>query len=226
LPNGDLFYYNLQPALFNNAEIGGWASLFHNKLYLDAAFYQMTGTNELLNIRQPDNSFDYQSAGQTLHRGVELSVTYKPSKQLFFRFGGTQAIHKFVEFALSQRASDAIQNVDGKDMPSAPRQIWNTEISYYPNWLKNFRTSLEWQHVSGWYQNQTNTMRYPGYDLLNGRVGYQWHGIELFANVLNLGNVLYATNATRGNNATDRTTFTPAAPRSFVLGLQYNFTGK
>jgi iron complex outermembrane recepter protein len=226
LPNGDLFYYNLEPALFNNAEVGGWASLFQNKLYIDAAFYQMTGTNELLNIRQPDNSFDYQSAGRTLHRGVELSVTYKPSRQLFFRFGGTQATHQFVEFTLSQRASDAVQNVDGKDMPSAPRQVWNTEVSYYPGWLKNFRTSLEWQHVSGWYQNQINTVRYPGYDLLNLRAGYQWRGIELFGNLLNLTDVLYATNATRGNNITDRTTFTPAAPRTLVVGLQYNFAGK
>jgi iron complex outermembrane receptor protein len=31
LPNGDLFYYNLQPAQFNNAEIGGWASVFEQQ---------------------------------------------------------------------------------------------------------------------------------------------------------------------------------------------------
>ena len=145
--SGDLFYYNLQPAKFNNMEIGGWASLLNNKVYIDAALYQMNGTNELLSIRQPDNSTDYQSAGKTLHRGVELGVTYRPSKQVFFRFGGTHAVHQFVEFTLSQKASDAVQNVNGKDMPSAPRTLWNTEISYYPAWLKNFRTSVEWQHV-------------------------------------------------------------------------------
>lgn len=225
-PSGDLFYYNLQPAKFDNMEIGGWASLLNNKVYVDVALYQMNGTNELLNIRQPDNSFDYQSAGRTLHRGIELGVTYRPSKQVFFRFGGTHAVHQFVEFALSRRASDAVQNVNGNDMPSAPRTIWNTEISYYPSWLKNFRTSLEWQYVSGWYQNQINTVRYDGYDFANVRVGYQWHGLEVFSNVLNVTNALFATNATRGNNTTDRTVFTPAAPRTFVLGLQYNFSGK
>lgn len=223
---GDLFYYNLLPAQFNNLEVGGWASLFSNKVYIDGAVYQMNGTNELLNIRQPDNSYDYQSAGRTLHRGVELGVTYRPSKQVFFRFGGTHAVHRFVEFTLSQRASDAVQNVDGKDMPSAPRTIWNTEISYYPVWLKNFRTSVEWQHVSGWYQNQINTVRYGGYNFANIRVGYQWKGIELFSNVLNVTDALFATNATRGNNATDRTTYTPAAPRTFVFGAQYTFSGK
>ncbi len=224
--SGDLFYYNLQPAKFDNMEIGGWASLLDNKLYVDAALYQMNGTNELLNIRQPDNSYDYQSAGRTLHRGVELGLTYKPSKQWFFRFGGTQAVHQFVEFTLSQRSSDAVQNVNGKDMPSAPRTFWNTEISYYPVWLKNFRTSVEWQHVSGWYQNQVNTVSYGGYNFANVRVGYQWKGIEIFSNVLNATNALFATNAMRGNNATDRTTYTPAAPRTFTAGIQYNFTGK
>ncbi|ARK09403.1 TonB-dependent receptor [Fibrella sp. ES10-3-2-2] len=224
-PSGDLFYYNLQPAKFDNIELGGWAALSGNKVYIDAALYQMNGTNELLNIRLPDNSTDYQSAGKTLHRGVELGITYRPSKQVFFRAGGTHAVHQFVEFTLSQRTSDAVQNVNGNDMPSAPRTLWNTEISYYPSWLKNFRSSVEWQHVAGWYQNQINTVRYDGYNFANVRLGYQWKGIELYTNVLNATNVLFATNATRGNNATDRTTFTPAAPRTVVVGLQYTFTG-
>ncbi|RYC71767.1 TonB-dependent receptor [Spirosoma sordidisoli] len=225
-PSGELFYYNLEPARFQNMEVGGWASLLNHTLYLDGAIYQMNGANELLNIRQPDNSFDYQSAGRTLHRGVELGLTYRPSRQLSFRFGGTHAIHRFVAFTLSQRVSDVVQNVDGNDMPSAPRTLWNTEVSYYPAWLKNFRTSVEWQHVSGWYQNQINTVRYDGYDLVNVRVGYEWKGIELYVNGLNAANALYATNATRGNNPTDRTTYTPAAPRTLVVGLQYTFSGK
>jgi iron complex outermembrane receptor protein len=226
LPNGDLFYYNLQPAQFNNAEIGGWASVLNNKIYLDLAFYQMNGRNELLNVRLPDNSYDYQSAGKTLHRGVEFGVTYKPSKEFFFRFGGTSAIHRYEEFILSSRESDALKNVNGKDMPSSPRWMWNSEFSYYPKWFKNFRSSVEWQHVASYYQNQTNTVKCEGYDVLNFRVGYQWKGVEVFSNILNLTDVLYATNATRGNNATDRTTYNAAAPRTVVFGIQYTFTGK
>lgn len=224
--NGDLFYYNLIPATFKNAEIGGWMSLFKNKIYLDGTVYQLNGTNELLSIRQPDNSTDYQAAGKTIHKGIELGLTYKPSKQVFFRYGGTYAIHKFQEFILSQKTTDVLKNVNDKLMPSAPKWLWNTEISYYPTWAKNLRTSIEWQHVSKWYQNQVNTVEYKGYDILNTRVGYHWKSIELYANAMNLMDVLYATNATRGNNATDRTTFTPAAPRTLVMGLQYNFTGK
>lgn len=221
-PNGDLFYYNLIPATFVNTEIGGWASLLQNKVYIDVSVYQMNGFNELLNVRQPDNSTDYQAAGKTVHKGIEMGITYKPVRELLIRGGGTYSIHRFDEFTLSQRASDALKDVNDKYMPSAPRWLWNVEVSYYPEWAKGVRSSIEWQHVGKWYQNQINTIAYNGYNLVNFRLGYQWKGIELYTNIMNLTDALYATNVTRGNAATDRATFTPAAPRTFVIGLQYN----
>ena len=219
------FYYNLKPARFQNFEIGGWAAFWDNKIYMDIALYRMTGSNELLSIRQPDGSTDYQSAGETLHEGIELGLTFKPVPELFFRWGGTVSLHRFEDFQISDREADEVQNLDGFDMPGAPRWVWNTELSYYPKWFKNFRTSLEWQYVSGWYENQINTVKYEGYHLINFRTGYQWKGIELYMNILNLGDALYANRSSRSNNGS-RLRFTPAAPRTFVFGIQYNFTGK
>jgi iron complex outermembrane recepter protein len=220
------FYYNLKPAQFKNYEVGGWAAFWENKVYVDVALYQMNGTNELLSIRQPDNSTDYQSAGKTLHRGIELGLTVKPTQQFFFRVGGTNALHRFEDFQISTRSTDQYQNLDGFDMPTAPRWSWNTEFYYYPAFVKNLRTSIEWQHVGSYYQNQINTVRYDAFNVINYRIGYQWKGIEVYSNILNIGDVLYSPSASRGNNATDRTTYTPAAPRTFVFGIQYNFTGK
>ena len=220
------FYTNLNPAYFNNYEIGGWASLLKNKIYVDVTFYQMDGRNELLNIRQPDNSTDFQSAGKTLHRGIEFGITAKPNEQFWFRFGGTTALHRFEDFEISKNPADNFKNLGGFEMPSSPRWSWNTEFTYYPKWFKNFRTSLEWQYVSGWYQNQINTVKYEGYNLFNFRVGYKWKGIEVYSNIMNITNELFANSASRGNNAVDRTTFNPGAPRTFVFGIQYNFVGK
>ncbi|TAD97088.1 MAG: TonB-dependent receptor [Bacteroidetes bacterium] len=228
------FYYNLEPAQFDNIEFGGWASFMNNKIYVDFAFYQMNGRKELLNIRQPDNSFDYQSAGKTLHQGIEYGITFKPNDEWFLRFGGTNAVHRFVEFTLSTKSTDQLKNVDGLDMPQSPKWIANSEITYKPKFLKGFRISAEWQRISAWFQNQTNTVSYndkgflgmEGISFVNLRTGYEWKGIEIFMNVMNLTNELYANAATRGNNATDRTTYTPAAPRTFVMGLQYSFSGK
>lgn len=223
---GELFYYNLVPATFSNNEVGGWISLLSNKMYLDLTYYNMSGKNELLSIRQADNSFDYQAAGKSSHQGIEFGSNYKPIDQISVRWGGAYARHKFESFILSTKESDLVKNVDGKDMPNAPNWIWNGEISYYPKFAKGLRTSLEWQHVADYYQNQVNSVKADGFDLFNFRIGYQIKGIEAFVNVINVTDQLYATQVTRGNGANDRSAYNAAAPRTFVFGIQYSFIGK
>ena len=100
--------------------------------------------------------------------------------------------------------------------------------------MKGFRIALEWQVISSYYQNQINTVKYDdktflgvkGVSLLNFHTGYEWKGMEGFINIMNLTDELYANAAYRGNNPTDRSTYTPGAPRTIVFGIQYNFTGK
>jgi outer membrane receptor protein involved in Fe transport len=220
------FYYNLEPATFDNYEIGGWFSFLENKLNFDYAFYYMEGRNELLNIKLADNSTDYRSAGETRHKGIEFGASYKPSKQFNIRFGGTYAQHTYIDFKLSDKPSDPVQNLNGKEMPAAPKWSGNSEISYYPNWLPNLRTSIEWQHVGSYYQDQINTVKYDGYNLFNARIGYQWKKIEIFGNVMNLTDKLYAYNVSRANTTGAQPTYTAAAPRTFVFGIQYNFSLK
>ncbi|MDD2674608.1 MAG: TonB-dependent receptor [Flavobacterium sp.] len=220
------FYTDLEPANFSNYEIGGYTSLIKNKLSIDFALYFLNGRNELLSIRQPDNSTDTQSAGKTSHKGIEFGLQFKPSSQLAFRFGGTYSKHEFIDFTVSRRATDPVKELDGFEMPSAPHWIANSEINYYPKWLPNFRSALECQYVSSWFQNQINTFSYAGYTILNARLGYQYKQVEIFTNIMNLTDKLYTTNTTRGNAAADQATFTAAAPRIFMMGLQYNFSLK
>ena len=220
------FYYNLESARFESKEFGYWGSFWTGKVYVDLTVYHMTGENELLNIRQPDNSFDYQSAGKTLHYGTEFSLTFRPNRSWFIRTGGTWAKHEFVDFQVSQKESDQVQNLGGKEMPGAPRLITNSEVTYYPAFVPNLRTSLELQQVSGYYENQINTRKAEGYQVLNFRTGYKFKWVEVFGNILNVTNYLYAHTISRGNNPTDKANYTPAAPRTLVLGVQFNFEGK
>ena len=220
------FYYNLEPATFNNYEVGGWLSFFQNKLNFDYALYYMDGKNELLNIKLADNSTDYRSAGKTRHKGIEFGASYRPSKQLNIRLGGTYAQHTYIDFKLSDKPSDPVQDLNGKEMPAAPKWSGNSEVSYYPNWLPNLRTSVEWQLVGSYYQDQINTVKYSGYNIFNARVGYQWRKIEVYGNVLNLTDKLYAYNVSRANTTNAQPTYTAAAPRTFVFGIQYNFSLK
>jgi outer membrane receptor protein involved in Fe transport len=216
------FYYNLKPATFENYEFGGWINLLNNKLTLDYAFYYMNGKNELLNVRLEDSSTDYRSAGETDHKGIELGLNYRLNAQWNFRIGGTVAKHRYIDFQLSDNSGDTLQNLGGYEMPNAPRWTGNSELSYYPNWLPNFRTSVEWQSVGSYYQNQINSVKYDGYNIFNARVGYKYKNVEVYGNVMNLTDKLYAYNLTRGNAANSQTTYVAAAPRTFLLGIQYN----
>lgn len=220
------FYYNLQPATFENFEVGGWLSLFENRFSFDYALYYMEGTNELLSIRLEDNSTDYRSAGKTSHKGIEFGFNYKPNTQWNLRVGGTVAEHRYIDFAVSDKTTDTLQNLGGYEMPQAPRWAGNSEVSYYPNWLPNFRAAVEWQYISSYYQNQVNTVKYAGYNLFNARFGYQYKNVEIYGNILNVTDKLYAYNASRGNLESSQSTFTAAAPRTFLVGLQYNFSLK
>lgn len=111
-------------------------------------------------------------------------------------------------------------------MPAAPRWTGNSEISYYPNWLPKFRAAIEWQHVGSYYQDQINSVKYAGYDLFNVRVGYQWKAFECYGNIMNLTDKLYAYNVSRTNASGSTPTYTAAAPRTFVFGIQYHFSLK
>lgn len=216
------FYYNLKPAEFDNYEVGGWIGCLEKKLNFEYSVYYMKGKNELLNVRQPDNSTDYRSAGKTLHKGVEFAVNYFPNSQFKIRAGGTYAKHEFVDFKVSDKPTDPVQNLDGFEMPSAPHWVANSEVTYYPKWLPNLRAGVEWQLVSSWYQDQINTVKYDGYNVFNGRIGYQLKGLEMYVNAMNFTDKLYAYNVTRGNTPTSTPSYTAAAPRTFVFGLQYH----
>lgn len=217
------FFYNLEPAKFNNYEIGGFLNLLNSKLFIDYSLYYLEGKNEQLSIILANGTRDTRSAGEILHKGIEFGANYKPTQEWNIRVGGTYAIHKYIDFKISDRPTDLIQKFDGNDMPAAPKWVSNSEVSYYPKWLPNLQTSIEWQYVSKYFQDQINTVEYAGYNFFNARIGYAYKSIEFYTNILNLTDKLYAYNVSRGNNATDKSIYNVAAPRTFVFGIEYKF---
>lgn len=213
----------LKPAFFNNYEVGGWMVLGKNTVSIDWALYQMDGFNEIVSFRFPDNSTEYRNSGRTLHRGIEYGITFRPNKQLTIRAGGTNATHEFVRYEVKEGV-----NYDGNKMPSAPSFIANVEVGYRPVWLKGFRIHAEWQRIGSYFIDNENQYEYNdkslfgmrGVSVLNLRAGYQYKWVEVFANLMNVTNELYAHNASRGAFGT---TYTPAAPRLLNMGIQFQF---
>jgi iron complex outermembrane receptor protein len=212
----------LLPQTFFNYEIGGWASLLKNKLYIDWSVYRLDGTNEIISVRQPDNSYVNQNAGSTRHVGIEYGITYKPVKDLSVRFSATNAKHTFVQ--------NIVKGVDysSKEMSGAPRFTGNAEIMYKPSFVKGLRVSAEWQHQGKYFMDDLDQYGYEGFDIVNLRAGYQIKGWEIWVNALNATNVYYSVfaskNATSSGNASY--SYSLGDPREITLGLAWHFGKK
>lgn len=203
----------LGPAVFSNYEIGGWFALF-SKVSLDLAVYQLNGQDEIINVQQPNGDYVNENAGETLHRGVEYGLNYKPVASLHIRLSGTNAQHTFKDYV------EAGVDFSDNEMATAPSWIANGEITYRPSFIKGFRIGVEWQHMDEYYMDAANTSTYEGFDIFHVRMGYEWKGFETWLNIMNVSDELYATNVSKSAWGTN---YNPGDPRTFNVGLAYKF---
>lgn len=205
----------LLPQVFTNYEMGGWVSLYKNKIYADFSLYSMKGTNEIISVKLPDNTTVNQNAGSTMHKGIEYGINFRPSKELYLRFSGTSAKHSFV--------SNIVKGVDfsGKEMSGAPRFTGNAEVVYKPKWIKGFRIGMEWNHQGAYYMDDFDKYRYPGYDLLHVRFGYTIQRVEFWLNMLNAGDVYYSTFSSKNATASGSSAYSYnlGDPREITIGF-------
>ncbi|MFD1873263.1 TonB-dependent receptor domain-containing protein [Hymenobacter bucti] len=216
----------LKQANFTNYETGGWVALLDRKVYLDLSVYDMEGRNEIVSILQADNTTQSENVGATRHRGVEYTLTYAPVSEVNFRLSGTNARHTYVDY--SEVVQGRNRDYSGNRMLNAPTWIANAEVFYKPRFLPGARLGLEYQRIGQYYTNTANTKTYAGYNLLNLRLGYRLpqpmlRGLDVWANVVNLGNALYVTTVTSNQYGT---TYQAAAPRTYTLGVGYTFAGR
>ncbi|WP_448698614.1 TonB-dependent receptor [Mucilaginibacter sp. AW1-3] len=220
----------LKQATFYNYELGGWFSALNKKMFVEVSLYDLEGRNEIINQLLPDNTTQNQNAGATRHQGIEYAVNYIPVSALAFRFSGTNARHTYIDYNevgtnyVTGKSYNLIYN--GNRMNNAPTWIANSELTYKPKYFAGFRIGAEWQHVNRYFTNPANTKVYPGYDIYNLRLGYNFKksvlkGAGIWLNVLNVTNKLYATTVT-SNQYGD--TYNAAPPRIYNLGISYSIS--
>jgi outer membrane receptor protein involved in Fe transport len=212
----------LLPQTFKNIELGGWASILKNSVYADWSIYQLKGTNEIISVKQSDNTTLNQNAGSTKHVGIEYGITIKPIKDLSIRFSGTNAKHSFI--------SNIVKgvNYNGKEMSGAPRFTSNAEIMYKPSYIKGLRLGAEWQHQGAYFMDDLDLFSYKGFDVINLRAGYQYKAVEIWLNALNVSNVYYSVFSTKNATSSGSSAYSYSLgdPREITLGLAYHFGKK
>lgn len=204
----------LEPQLFYNYEAGGWISLAKNKLYADISVYRLDGEKEIINVLNPDGSYENKNTGKTKHTGVEYGITYRPADQWMFRFSGANSKHEFVDYV--EKGAVFSNN----EMAGAPRFIANAEVMYKPAFLKGLRIGAEWQRQGSYYMDAANTKKYDGYSVLNICTGYTITHFEIWVNAMNVTNAYYSVFASK-SGATQN--YTIGDPREINVGIAYRF---
>ena len=208
----------LQPQDFHSYEVGGWLSMVGGRLYADWSAYLMNGTNEIINVKQPNGVSSSENAGKTRHRGLEYGLTYRPADDWLLRFSGSSARHSFVDYV-----SGGV-DYSGKEMADAPHFFGSAQVTYKPHYVKGLRLSLEWQRVGRYYMDNLQQHSYGGFDVANIRGGYDLGHFGVWVNVLNVFNEYYSTisQASVSGGVTSYT-YQLGDPRALTLGVSYHF---
>ncbi len=181
----------------------------------EISVYYMTKDDDIVTYRRDDGSRETQNAGKTLHRGVEIGLNTPLVNALSLAVSYSYAKHTFESW--SPRAG---VSYDNNEISGAPREMANVRLDYRPEVLGGGRVSLEWEHLGGYWEDDANTHKYGGHDVLNLRADYQaTRALNLYARVTNLTDETYATlasyNSFRGEE------LAPGMERTVYAGLSY-----
>ncbi|WP_338394912.1 TonB-dependent receptor [Fulvitalea axinellae] len=216
---------NLNPARFNNYELGTWLKFLDGKASLDLSLYWMRGKDEIISVYDEVRGFINNNAGSTEHMGIEYGLSYKPFSLTEIRLSGNISKHKYLKYfeAKSNTEGQVIRSdFDDNDMPGAPSWVNNLSVTQKMPFYSNWTWLIEWQHVGPYYSDNANNSEYKGYDVFNLRSNCRFGRISVWAQLLNLTDKLYAT---RVSNSGWGEKYTPGAPRTFLVGIEYRFGG-
>ncbi len=204
----------LTPASFGSYEIGGWAAIASGSLFLDVSLYAMTGNDEIIPVILADDSRENRNAGHTQHRGIEYTVLYQPLNALSIRLSGANALHKFIDY--NENGND----YSGNKMMNAPAWIVNGELAVKPSMVKGLRLTLEWQHVSPYQLDNSNTASYEGHHIFHALASYSSTSWQVWAQARNVFDDVYATTAAAYSFGT---LYNAGQVRTLTIGGKYRF---
>lgn len=207
---------DLDPVKVDSYEIGVRGKGGERVNY-EISIYQMTKTDDLLTFQDPvSGDRSTVNAGETLHKGIEIGLNAKFTEQLQLAISYAYNRHTYEEWVVNSTT-----DYSGNEIETAPANVANTRLTYKPALLNGGQIGAEWVHLGSYWMDAANTERYDGHDLYNLRMNYPMaKKLELYARVMNLTDVRYATEASVSRGARE---FAPGLPRTFYAGINYTF---
>ena len=160
----------LKPVKNDSFEIG-LRGKFNNKVDYDLAIYHMEIKDDIVSIVDATDR-KVQNAGETRHQGIEIALNVPVTQEWNLRTSWSYTNQKYKNFEAVIGFPSRTINYTGYDIGKAPKKIGNLTLEYHPKFLKKVKLELEWEHLGGYFTDETNTLKYGGHDLFNVRAHY------------------------------------------------------
>lgn len=205
---------DLRPVKVESYELGLRGRVARRLTY-DMAAYVMTKFDDILSHTLPSGATETVNAGETRHRGVEVSLGLEAARDLVLTAAYTYGKHTYERWEPS-----ATSSFSGNEMDVAPRHFGTGRVRYTPAFLGGGDLVAEVTRMGWYYMDPADSHYYEGHTLLNLRGSWVlFNRTTVFARLMNATNKRYAERATftaaRGEE------FSPGLPRTFYLGVQY-----
>ncbi len=151
-------------------------------LFVKANFYRIEFDNEQLkNIDvEQEGEYEYYSADETLHQGIELSVNYSPAKK----------IHMFANATIAENIFSS-GNLKDNVLPNTPSIMSNFGVNYKMN--EGVQLFANSRYIGKQYLDDQNIGDIDPYFLMDigGKLSYK--DLTLMLKINNLFDTLYST---------------------------------
>lgn len=217
----------LKPERGWNFEIGVKSTLLKNKLYTELTLYSLQVNNLLVARRIAEDQFVGINAGESSHKGAELSLRYNETifNNIYVSpyFTGSFNHYRFNDFV------DGDDDFSGNKLTGAPNVQWQTGLDINTNVGLSIFASVF--HVGPIPLNDGNTLFSDAYNVTNLKASYQFTlfktvSANLTAGVNNIFDLNYAAsilpNAVGFGNAAPRY-FYPGAPINYFTNVSFRY---
>ena len=211
----------LRPVKVESYELGLRGRLPRRFTY-DVTAYVMTKFDDILSYTSGSGAgqtVETVNAGETRHRGIEVSLGLEATRELVFTAGYTYGRHTYERWDIT--GGDTI-SFSGNEMDVAPRHFGSARVRYTPAFLGGGDLAAEISRMGWYFTDPANQHYYAGHVLLNLRGSVVlFHSTTVFARLMNATNRRYAERATFNPTPTRGEEFSPGLPRTLYLGVQY-----
>ncbi|MEN8180624.1 MAG: TonB-dependent receptor [Pseudomonadota bacterium] len=188
----------------------------------DTSVYYTQVKDEIVSVLLPDNTTEFQNAGETSKKGFEFTGQYDISDHFWLSASYAYSEYKFEDFIeLVRDGRDQIPyDRSGNQIPYVPRQQYSLSTGYkHPS---GFKARLQADTWGEYYMDNANTEKHEGYKFLTSlMLGYETGPHTLALNVDNLTDKQYATEVKK--NTSGVKTYYAGAPRTAMLSYTFNF---